>query len=142
MLAFRTGGHSVSLRVTPRISLVAWAAKVLKKPFILLIMRKNKRNICLCCLSDCVFAACGNKRSGRPKILVFSKTVTLRHSFISPKREAIIKLANGERFYRRYDRRRKGYFNEDSLEKYSAVVFLNTTDTKDSLLNTYYLKRL
>jgi glucose/arabinose dehydrogenase/cytochrome c551/c552 len=83
-----------------------------------------------------LFSACSNKRSGKPRILVFSKTVTFRHSSIEPGKLAIIKLGNENGFLvdTTEDAR---YFNEDSLKKYSAVVFLNTTDTKDSLLDMY-----
>jgi glucose/arabinose dehydrogenase/cytochrome c551/c552 len=82
------------------------------------------------------FSACSNKRSGQPRILVFSKTVTFRHSSIEPGKLAIIKLGNENGFLvdTTEDAR---YISEDSLKKYSAVVFLNTTDTKDSLLDLY-----
>lgn len=79
--------------------------------------------------------ACKSKKT-TPRILVFSKTVTFRHSSIEPGKEAIIKLGaeNGFLVDTTED---ASYFNDDSLKKYAAVVFLNTTDTKDSLLNNY-----
>lgn len=83
-----------------------------------------------------IFGACSNKRPGKPRILVFSKTTGFRHSSIPAGQQAILKLgeANGFLVDTTEDAR---YFNEDSLDKYAAVVFLNTTDSKDSLLNHY-----
>lgn len=80
--------------------------------------------------------SCGNKRSGKPRILVFSKTVTFRHSSIADGKVAIQKLG-AEHGFLVDTTEDAAYFNEDSLKNYSAVVFLNTTDTKDSLLNHY-----
>ncbi len=83
-----------------------------------------------------ILGACSNKRPGKPRILVFSKTTGFRHSSIPAGQQAILKLgeANGFLVDTTEDAR---YFNEDSLDKYAAVVFLNTTDSKDSLLNHY-----
>jgi glucose/arabinose dehydrogenase/cytochrome c551/c552 len=83
-----------------------------------------------------ILSSCGNKRSGKPRILVFSKTVTFRHSSIPAGKAAIMKLGADNGFL--VDTTENAaYFNEDSLKNYSAVVFLNTTDTKDSLLDHY-----
>lgn len=83
-----------------------------------------------------IISSCGNKRPGKPRILVFSKTVTFRHSSIADGKAAIQKLG-AENDFLVDTTEDAAYFNEDSLKNYSAVVFLNTTDTKDSLLNHY-----
>jgi cytochrome c len=80
--------------------------------------------------------ACGNKKQGKPRILVFTKTMGYRHSSIPNGQQAIIKLGAENGFD--VDTTMSGEtFNEDSLGKYAAVVFLNTTDSKDSLLDHY-----
>lgn len=98
----------------------------------------NKRLLLgvMCTLAIAVITSCSDKRSGKPRILVFSKTVTFRHSSIEPGKLAIIKLG-AENGFLVDTTENADYFNEDSLKNYSAVVFLNTTDTKDSLLNHY-----
>jgi cytochrome c len=69
-------------------------------------------------------------------ILVFSKTVNFRHSSIPNGQQAIIKLGAENGFD--VDTTEDGaMFNEDTLNKYAAVVFLNTTDSEDSLLDHY-----
>ena len=67
-----------------------------------------------------------NKRSEKPKVLVFSKTTGYRHSSIGPGIQAIIKLgaSNGFDVDTTENAER---FNDDSLKNYSAVIFLNTT---------------
>jgi cytochrome c len=91
------------------------------------------KNLTLLALVALVLSACGNKRSGTPKVLVFSKTVTFRHTSIEPGKLALMKLGS-ENGFLVDTTENPAYFNEDSLKKYSAIVFLNTTDTKDSLL--------
>jgi cytochrome c len=67
-----------------------------------------------------------NKRSGKPRILVFSKTAGFRHSSIPAGKVAIMKLGEQNGFL--VDTTEDAsYFVEDSLKNYSAVVFLNTT---------------
>jgi cytochrome c len=74
-----------------------------------------------------------NKRSGKPRVLVFTKTAGYHHESIPAGVKAIIELGKENNFdvdtTSSADR-----FQEDSLKKYSAVVFLNTTGT---LLNSY-----
>lgn len=83
-----------------------------------------------------IHSSCGNKRPGKPRVLVFSRTVTFRHSSIEPGKIAIRKLGDENGFI--VDTTEDaGYMTEDSLKNYSAVIFLNTTDTRDSLLNFY-----
>jgi glucose/arabinose dehydrogenase/cytochrome c551/c552 len=90
----------------------------------------------ICALAVAFTTSCSDKRPGKPRILVFSKTVTFRHSSIPAGQQAIMKLG-AENGFLVDTTENAEYFNEDSLKNYSAVVFLNTTDTKDSLLNHY-----
>lgn len=85
-------------------------------------------------LSLACMMSCSSKRSGKPRILVFSKTVTFRHSSIPDGKAAIMKLGQ-ENGFLVDTTENAAYFNEDSLLRYAAVIFLNTTDTKDSLLD-------
>ena len=70
--------------------------------------------------------SCNKKRKGHPRLLVFSKTSGYRHASIPNGIAAIQQLgaANG------FDidtSENAAIFNEDSLKKYAAVVFLSTT---------------
>ncbi|WP_090603567.1 ThuA domain-containing protein [Parapedobacter koreensis] len=67
-----------------------------------------------------------NKRSGKPKILVFSKTAAFYHESIPAGNEALIKLA-AENGFDIDTTTNAEWFNDDSLAAYSAVVFLSTT---------------
>ena len=67
-----------------------------------------------------------NKRSGKARILVFSKTTGFRHASIPAGKAALLKLGQ-ENDYLVDTTEDASYFNEDSLRNYSAVVFLNTT---------------
>jgi glucose/arabinose dehydrogenase len=72
-----------------------------------------------------VFAACKTENS-RPRVLVFSKTTGYRHASIGKGKVAIQQLgvANG------FDvdtTENADVFNEETLKKYSAVIFLCTT---------------
>jgi hypothetical protein len=70
--------------------------------------------------------SCG-KRSGMPRVLVFSKTSGWHHSSIPNGIAAITKLGEENKFV--VDTTTDGsYFHEDSLKNYSAVVFLSTTE--------------
>ena len=73
-----------------------------------------------------VICSCGNKRGGKPKILVFSKTMGFKHASIPAGMAAIQMLGNENGF--EVDTTKNGeVFNEESLKQYSAVVFLSTT---------------
>ena len=62
----------------------------------------------------------------KPRILVFSKTAGFRHESIAAGKAAIMKLGKEQGF--QVDTTENSvYFTEDSLKKYKAVVFLNTT---------------
>src|SRR5690606_2679202 len=78
------------------------------------------------------FNAC-NKRSGKPRILVFSKTAAFYHKSIPAGNAALIKLG-AENGFDVDTTTNAEYFNEDSLKNYSAVVFLSTTG---DVLNHY-----
>lgn len=73
------------------------------------------------------YASCSSKRSGKPRVLVFSKTSGFRHSSIPAGKAAIMKLGaeNGFDVDTTEDAE---MFNEDSLKNYAAVIFLNTTE--------------
>ncbi len=73
-----------------------------------------------------------NKRSGPPRVLVFSKTAAFYHRSI-PKGVATLQKLGADNGFEVDTTTNAAYFNEDSLRNYSAVVFLNTTGP---LLNT------
>lgn len=83
-------------------------------------------------LSALWLAGCSS-RPGSPRILVFTKTAGFHHESIASGVPAIIKLGaeNGFTVDTTSD---ASWFREDSLEKYAAVVFLNTTG---NILNNY-----
>jgi len=79
-----------------------------------------------------LLASC-SKRSGKPRILVFSKTSGWNHTSIPDGIAALQKLGEEHGFV--VDTTKDAhYFNEDSLKNYSAVVFLSTTG---DVLNQY-----
>ena len=82
-----------------------------------------------------LFYSC-NKRSGRPRLLVFTKTAGFHHSSIPAGVNAIIKLGQ-ENAFDVDTTSNADLFTEDSLQKYAAIVFLSTTDNDDVLLNNY-----
>ncbi|MEX6686576.1 ThuA domain-containing protein [Danxiaibacter flavus] len=76
---------------------------------------------------------CSQKRSGNPRILVFTKTAGFHHSSIPAGVKAIQQLAAENKFD--VDTTSDAeMFTEDTLKKYSAVVFLSTTG---NLLTSY-----
>ncbi len=99
----------------------------------LLKVGNAKSFLLLAALAFAVMVSSCNKRSGKPRILVFSKTAGFFHESIPSANEALIRLAeeNGIAIDTTTD---ADWFNEDSLQKYSAVVFLNTTG---DVLNHY-----
>lgn len=62
----------------------------------------------------------------KPKVLVFSKTAGYRHASIPAGRQAILELSQQHKFGVDFTED-ASYFHEDSLKRYSAVIFLNTT---------------
>ena len=70
--------------------------------------------------------SCSKKRSGAPKVLVFSKTEGYVHASIPTGIEAIQKLGSANGF--EVDTTTNAdLFNDDQLKEYSAIVFLSTT---------------
>ncbi len=78
-------------------------------------------------------SSCSRTRPGQPRVLVFSKTTGFRHSSIPQGIAAITKLGQ-ENGFSVDTTENADYFNEDSLAKYAAVIFLHTTG---DLLNQY-----
>jgi cytochrome c len=89
----------------------------------------KKMNFLLCSLLLLMCFSCNgllDKRPGKPRILVFSKTAGYRHSSIGVGKLAIMKLGQ-ENGLLVDTTENADYFNEDSLANYSAVIFLSTT---------------
>ncbi|CAN5254255.1 hypothetical protein BH20BAC1_BH20BAC1_02710 [soil metagenome] len=76
--------------------------------------------------SSILIFSCSQKRSDRPRILVFSKTEGYHHASIEDGNLAIQKLGLENNFD--VDTTTDAaMFREDTLKKYSAIVFLSTT---------------
>lgn len=73
-----------------------------------------------------VLFSCSGKRSGKAKVLVFSKTAGFHHESIANGNKAIMQLGSQHDFDVDTTTNAE-MFNDDSLKKYSAVVFLSTT---------------
>ncbi|MDO6517188.1 ThuA domain-containing protein [Zobellia uliginosa] len=76
-----------------------------------------------------ILAACGDgsqKREGKPKVLVFSKTSGWHHKSIPAGIAAIQKLG-AENGFQVDTTKNSELFNEDNLKQYSAIIFLSTT---------------
>ena len=73
-----------------------------------------------------LISSCGNKRDGKPKVLVFSKTMGFKHASIPAGLAAIQKLGT-ENGFEVDTTKNADMFNEDNLKQYSTVVFLSTT---------------
>ncbi|WP_187261242.1 ThuA domain-containing protein [Pontibacter beigongshangensis] len=81
---------------------------------------------CLVVLSLCLLGSCTSKRKGNPRLLVFSKTTGFKHASIAAGSAALLKLGQ-QNGYQVDTTTNAAYFHEDSLGRYAAVVFLNTT---------------
>ncbi|HTI12413.1 MAG TPA: PQQ-dependent sugar dehydrogenase [Puia sp.] len=69
-----------------------------------------------------------NQRSGKPRLLVFTKAAGYHHDSIPIGVPTLLSLGNQHNF--EIDTTSDiGRFREDSLKKYSAVIFLNTSGT-------------
>ncbi|MGI9552913.1 MAG: ThuA domain-containing protein, partial [Aurantibacter sp.] len=70
--------------------------------------------------------SCTNKREGKPKVLVFSKTMGFKHSSIPVGMAAVQKLGaeNGFEVDTTWNAE---LFNEENLKQYSTIIFLSTT---------------
>lgn len=86
-----------------------------------------KNSLILSILTFClILISCGNQRDGKPKVLVFSKTMGFKHASIPTGIAAIQKLGK-ENGFEVDTTKNAELFNEDNLKQYSAVVFLSTT---------------
>ncbi len=72
------------------------------------------------------FSCNTKKRNGNPRVLVFTKTMGFHHSSIPNGIAAIIKLGQ-ENGFDVDTTQNADMFNDDSLKKYAAVIFLSTT---------------
>lgn len=79
-----------------------------------------------------VFTSC-NKRSGNPKVLIFSKTAGFYHESIPDGIAAIMKLG-AENGFEVDTTTNAEVINEENLKQYSAVIWLSTTG---DVLNHY-----
>ncbi|MCE7053083.1 ThuA domain-containing protein [Algoriphagus sp. AGSA1] len=87
---------------------------------------KNLRSLLLIGLIACVgFWSC-NSRSGKPKVLVFSKTAGFYHESI-PNGIAAIQKLGSENNFEVDTTTQSSSFNEKNLSQYAAVIFLSTT---------------
>ncbi|WP_339863783.1 ThuA domain-containing protein [uncultured Algoriphagus sp.] len=87
---------------------------------------KNLRSLMLLGLiTSIAFWSC-NSRSGKPKVLVFSKTAGYHHESIPTGIAAIQKLGS-ENGFDVDTTTQSSKFNEDNLKQYAAVIFLSTT---------------
>ncbi|HTJ50205.1 MAG TPA: ThuA domain-containing protein [Cyclobacteriaceae bacterium] len=84
-------------------------------------------------LSITLFFTSCSKRPGKPRILIFSKTAGYHHESIPDGITAIQKLGK-ENNIDVDTTSNSEFFNEDTLRKYSAIVFLHTTG---NVLNHY-----
>jgi cytochrome c len=84
----------------------------------------------LCCIT--LFYSCSN-RSGKAKVLVFSKTAGFHHNSIKEGNAAIQAMGLKNNFDVDTTSDAK-WFTDDSLKNYAAVVFLSTTG---DLLDNY-----
>ncbi|MDG1277881.1 MAG: ThuA domain-containing protein [Algoriphagus sp.] len=95
---------------------------------------KNLRSLTLLLLITIAgLWSCQNKRSGDPKVLVFSKTAGYYHQSIPAGIAAIQKLG-AENGFAVDTTTNSELFNEENLKQYSAVIFLSTTA---DVLNNY-----
>ncbi|MEI9945360.1 MAG: ThuA domain-containing protein [Chitinophagaceae bacterium] len=96
-------------------------------------MKKRLLSVfCAAILISIIVISCNNKRSGKARVLAFTKTSGYVHASIPAGVAAIQKLAT-ENDFEVDTTSNADYFNDDSLEKYSAVIFLSTTG---NVLNT------
>src|SRR5205085_10069280 len=73
----------------------------------------------------CCAISCG-KESGKPRVLVFTKTSGYHHASI-PNGIAAIQKLGAENNFDVDTTTNADYFNDDSLKNYSTIIFLSTT---------------
>jgi len=86
----------------------------------------KKLAIALIIILGFVLGSCSNKRDGKPKVLVFSKTMGFKHASIPAGIAALQKLGM-ENAFEVDTTKNADLFNEENLEQYSAIIFLSTT---------------
>lgn len=86
----------------------------------------RKIAIVVCVVFGLFLASCGNKREGKPKVLVFSKTMGFKHASIPAGIAAIQKLGIENGFVVDTTKNAE-LFNEENLQQYSSIIFLSTT---------------
>ena len=82
--------------------------------------------LCTVLVLPLIFFTFCNRHSETPRLLVFTKTNGYHHNSISDGVNAIFKLA-GQNNFEVDTTSSAEWFVEDTLKKYAAVVFLNTT---------------
>ncbi|MEK6478162.1 ThuA domain-containing protein [Catalinimonas sp. 4WD22] len=86
----------------------------------------KKLLVTLLALTPILYFSCSNQREGAPKVLVFSKTAAFQHASI-PAGVAAIQKLGAENGFEVDTTTNSAMFQEDTLTKYAAVIFLNTT---------------
>ncbi len=87
----------------------------------------KKISMALFLIIGLLLASCGNnKREGKPKVLVFSKTMGFKHASIPAGIAAIQKLGT-ENGFEVDTTKNAELFNEENLKQYSTIIFLSTT---------------
>ena len=74
-----------------------------------------------------IMTSCSTKRDGKPKVLVFSKTMGYKHASI-PKGIAAIQKLGAENGFEVDTTKNAMFFTDENLKKYSCIVFLSTTE--------------
>ena len=87
-------------------------------------MKKSLLTALVACII--LLISCTKKRKGPPRLLVFTKTAGYRHASI-PNGIAAIQQLGATNGFDVDTTENAAVFNEDSLKKYAAVVFLSTT---------------
>ncbi|MDB5150494.1 MAG: hypothetical protein JWQ57_4514 [Mucilaginibacter sp.] len=75
---------------------------------------------------SCIYLSCNKTRPNKPRVLIFSKTMGFHHASIDAGIVAIKKLG-AENGFDVDTTKNSAMFNEDTLKKYSTVIFLSTT---------------
>lgn len=74
----------------------------------------------------CLLFSCGHERSGKPRVLIFTKAAGYVHASI-PNGVAAIKKLGAENGFEVDTTSNASFFNQDSLDRYASVIFLHTT---------------
>lgn len=74
----------------------------------------------------CLLFSCTHKRSGKARILIFTKAAGYVHASI-PNGVAAIRKLGAENDFEVDTTSNANFFNQDSLDRYAAIIFLHTT---------------